>query len=290
MTGAEFGLLISERIGHDYSAYFDAARTNDLIKEGFIKGVEKKYATLDSQSSTDELFTLIKTNVSFTPTNNEVLISAIPQYLHVLAIKTEFTVLYHNCIVTGASGATPVLVTVNKIINIRDGEAANFAGVAGNASVNGKRYVKQVYKDYANKNYAYKLYTDEDLLIPLSPSGVYTTSTGSISRLIYNWVKKKNSDTKIDALGEPTVNNPDYEIAQGRLKLLPLNRTCTQIFLDYISVPAVYPDVNDNTIDLETLYSLRFLYYWMDCVAELMGNESRDLVLKGIEHGEEDKL
>lgn len=289
MTGAEFGVLLEEKAGHDYSAYFDTARTNDLIKEGFIKGIEKKYGDVIGQKPTDELFTLIKTSVPLTPVNNFVDILTIPQYLHVLAIQTVFQYLYAGATITGATNTTPVIITVNKIINIRDGESALFAGVTGNTAVNGTRYVKTLYKDYANKEFKYKLYTDADLLNPLTGAGAYTTSNGTISRLIYNWVKKKNSYTKIDALGEPNVDDPDYEIANGNLKLLPLNKPCIQIFLDYVSVPPVYPDVSDGITDLELSYPLRFLYFWMDCVAELMGNESRDLTLKGLEVGEEAK-
>lgn len=289
MTGAEFGVLLEEKIAHDYSAYFDPARANDLIKEAFIKGIERKYQEIISQKNTDQLFTLIKTNVPLVPVNNQIDLLTIPQYLHVLAFQTEFSFLYPNCIVTGASNTTPVVVTVNKLLNIRDGEPAVFAGVSGNTAVNGTRYVKQLYKDHANKVYTYKLYSNEDLTNPISPSGIYTASAGTISRLVYNWVKKENSYTKIDALGTPTISTPDYEIGNGQLKILPLNKPCTKIFLDYLSVPSVYPDVNNTVTDLELTYPLRFLYFWLDTTAELMGNESRDLTLKGIEAGEEAK-
>lgn len=275
MTGVEFFQNIENIRDGQYSRYYDPASYNDFIKLAFIKAVEIKYADLTKQENTDQLFTLIKTNVTVTPVNNTVdLLTAPPQYLHTLAIKTKFQFPY-NCQITAATNATPIVITVNKLLNLRNGDLALISGVGGNTAANGERYVKLVYSNFDTHQFTYKLFQDEDLLIPISGNGVYTTG-GTIARLVVTWVKKKESYRKYSTFGKETVNDPYYEIGNGLLKLLPLNKVCQTIYIDYISVPTAYPDVEDNVIDLELTYPLRFLFFWADQVNLLMGQASRD--------------
>ncbi len=274
-SGKNLADAIQETWGHDYSAYFDDARINELIKEAFIKAIEVKYADITSEKNTDQLFTLIKTSVPFTLTGNQIDLLTIPQYLHVLALQTTYSVLLYAHI-TGATNAKPVMITLDKLTNLRDGDLVNISGVQGNTVVNGDRYVKKLYDNFSAASFTFQLYYDEKLTSPVIGNGAYTKG-GVIARIVKEWAKKKNSYRKYSTFDESTVNDPYYEIGDGKLKALPNTEVCTSILLDYVSVPTVYPDVTDTTIDLELSYPLRFIYLWKDTTVELMSLASRDI-------------
>lgn len=289
MTGQDLYVLIQENIGHDYSAYFDPARTNDLIKQAFIKAIEIKYADITSEKNTDELFTLIKTNVPLLLTGGQIPIASIPNYLHTLAIQTYFQVPY-SCNIIDATNKSPIVIVLDRLTSLRDGDQVVVSGVTGNTNANFIHYVKWLYDDYDNKKYAFQLFNDEALTVPVVGNGKYLGG-GTIKRVVKAWVKKKNSYRKYSTFGEPTTGNPDFEIANGSLKILPFYGqpsmpVCDNIFMDYVSVPPVYPDVTNGVINLENSYSLRFLYFLANETALLMGEESRDTELSQISNAE----
>lgn len=275
MTGAELSSYISTKVDKAYSDYWVPVKRNAIILEAMIKGEEDKYADLTNQKITDQLFTLIRTSVAYTPVNNEVdLITGITDYLHLLAMQPRFSVPL-NVNITSASNTTPIVITINKLTNLRDGDMVDIAGVSGNTAANGTRFVKQIYADYVYNKFAFALYSDAKLTQGISGNGVYV-SGGSMSRIFLNWVKKKNSYRKYSIFGIPTVNDPYYEIADGKLKILPLTETCTSISIDYLKKPTVIVDVNDAVIDLEITYPLSYLYFLADETAKLMAIYSRD--------------
>lgn len=278
MTGQEFGIELDRKTDRAFSAYFDPDK-NGIILEALIKAIELSYPDATAEKNTDQLFSLIRTNVPYTPVSNQVnLITGITDYYHLLALKAKFQFPY-NTQITGASNATPVVITVNRLLNLRDGDLVLIGGIIGNTSANGERYVKLLYEDHVNKVYAYQLFQDEKLFIPITPSGTYV-SGGTIKRIIWkNWSKKKNSYRKISHLGQPTASNSFFEIADGNLKMLPDTEVCSEIRLDYIKKPTVLIDYQDNVIDLEITYPLRFLYLIADETAKLMGMSSRDGIL-----------
>lgn len=279
MTGQEFLTQLDEKSDRAFSGYFPNAVINDFIAEAFSKVIEIKYLDITTEKNTDELFSLIRTNVSYTPVSNQVnLITGITDYLHTLALKTKFQFPY-NVALTGATNATPIVLTLNKLTNLRDGDSVLITGVTGNTAANGDRFVKELYKDFANNAFKFQLYQDEKLTIPISGSGLFGGG-GSIKRIVWAWAKKKNSYRKISKLGEPTVSNPFFEEADGVMKLLPNTEVCSEVRIDYIIQPPVTIDVNDNVVDLETTYPLRFLYMIMDYLTKLEGQSTRDLLLQ----------
>lgn len=275
MTGTELNAYLDTVIDKAYSDYWPVAKRNSIILEAMVKSEEVKYLNATAQKETDELFSLLRTNVPYTPVNNLLsLVTDVDDYLHLMAMQVIFSHPF-NVLITSATNATPVVITLNGLTNLRDGDQVAIAGVGGNTVVNGTRYVKELYKDFYNRKFVYQLYTDAKLTVPLSGSGAYT-SGGTISRFIYNWVKKKNAYRKYSTFGIPDESDPYYEIADGNLKILPLTETCTGVFMDYISKPAVLIDVTDNSVDLEITYPLRYLYFIMDETAKLMAMYSRD--------------
>ena len=190
-SGALFYTQLQEKVGVDYSAYFDPARANDIIKEAFIKAVEIKYADITSEKNTDELFNLIKTSVTIPLTNNQIALLSIPDYLHVLALKTFFTVPL-RAKVTGASNAKPIVLTLDSLTNLRDSNFINLSGIIGVPAANGNFYVEKLYDDFANNEFTYQLYYDEKLTRPVIGNGTYVKG-GLISVVIDEWAKKKES-------------------------------------------------------------------------------------------------
>jgi hypothetical protein len=272
--GTDFSNDINLAIGHDYSAYFDPARANEIIKEAFIKAIEIKYADITSQKNTDELFTLIKTGAAFSLTSNQIDLLSIPQYLHVLALQAKYSLLLYAK-VTGATNAKPIVLTLDKLTNLRDGDRVVISGVQGNTAANGELYVKKLYDDFATGSFTFQLYSDEKLTSPVKGNGAYIKG-GAIGGVILEWAKKKQSYRKYSDFNKSTVYDPYYEIGDGKLKMLPSDEVCTDILLDYVTVPSVYPDVEDSTTDLELSFPLRFIYFWKDEVAKLMLMYSRD--------------
>lgn len=278
-TGTSFLQQLDEKSDRAFSGYFPDAVINDFIKEAFSKVIEIKYLDITTEKNTDELFSLIRTNVSYTPVSNQVnLVTGITDYLHTLALKTKFQFPY-NTSITGASQATPVVITINKMTNLRDGDLVLITGVTGNVSVNGERYVRELYKDFGTNSFTYQLFQDEKLTIPISPLGAYIGG-GAIKRIIWAWAKKKNSYRKISKLGDATVSNPYFEEGDSNLKILPNTEVCSEIKIDYIIKPPVAINVSDALIDLELTYPLRFLYMIMDYLCKLEGQSTRDVLLQ----------
>lgn len=284
MTGVEFYQILQETTGHDYSAYFDPARANEIIKEAFIKAIEIKYADLTSEKNSDELAALIKTKVPVTFTGNQIALSAIPQYLHTLALQTNFAVPV-DAKITDATNAKPVVLSLDKITNLRDGDQVGIAGVQGNTAANGVRYLRHLYDDFSHSKFTFQLYSDLNTVVPVAGNGAYTKG-GVITKTITAWTKKKDSYRKYSNFNESTPNDPYYELAQGLMKVLPDTASCPTGNLDYISVPPVYPDVLNDTINLENTFPLRFLYFWKDEAGRLMGFYSRDNELSQGEQSE----
>jgi len=100
--------------------------------------------------------------------------------------------------------------------------------------------------------YQYALYSDKDLQTALVGNGAYT-SGGTISRIFYEYCSKVYSDQKIAPFEKNTIDLPGFEETENVLKFYPLDETCSECTLDYISQPpsaAGTPRVNtSDTVD-----------------------------------------
>lgn len=174
----------------------------------------------------------------------------ITDYYHLLAVKTTFQDPTQYTI-TGASFATPIVVTVSNINNIRSGEKVIISGVGGNTGANGTFYVKkQLAKTFA-------LYTDQNLTVPAPPAGALYTSGGTITRVHEYYAKTYNSDQQIDVYGA-TPQFPQVGTTEWTLKYYPSDKTCTSISIDYIKKAALI-STTDSVTDLSQLYNQSFL-------------------------------
>ncbi len=274
MTGSDYWTILQQKFGKDYSAYYDNLRANDLIAEAMVKAVERKYLDITNEKRTDELFTLIRTNIPYTTTSNQVSLTTVAaDYLHLLALKATFE--YYIADVKGASNVSPIILTLDRINDLRDGDSIVVTGVLGNTAANGTFYVKKLGDNFLTNSFTYSLYSDAKLTTPVAGNGVYT-SGGTVKKVLSQWTKKKNSYRKISVFGEPSLSDAFYEIADGVIKILPLTETCTRINIDYVKKITVPIDVANTTTDLELSYSKPMLYAFMDETALLIGEQSRD--------------
>lgn len=267
--GTDFNNILDLKTDQAYTGYFTTAKKNRFIREATNKGVELKVATNDRIQVQDDLFGIFKTNAVFTPTSNTLdLIPggvAMTDYHHVMNVKAQYIMPLGVSIVS-ATATTPLRITLAGDVNLRNGEAVQIGGV--NAQANGFKYVKRL------RNDLFELYSDKYLLNPVVGITSFT-GTGSINRVIYNDAYDMKSNRKFSNLNAPSVYDPYYEIANTVMKIYPIDLVCTQITMDYVSIP-VYIDVANSTTDLLTIYSERFIYFIADETARLMAMSMRD--------------
>lgn len=276
MTGLEFSNVFDLKIDKAYSGFLNPTKKNRLFKEAIVLSIETKYKELESQKSYDEITNLIKTNLTVVPVSNQVTVgvvgSLIADYQHLLAIKSRFAIPYVGIVVSDASNTLPIVITLSNFSDLRSGESVVISGVIGNFAANGTFYVKQLSRK------KYQLFSDANLTLPVQGNGAYIQG-GIISKIQYNYCKPFYAETKISPLGQPDFANPKYEITQGLIKLYPDNISCSEVTVDYIKKTTVFIISNDNTIDLELTYPVKFLYYIADVSAQLFAESVKDAEL-----------
>jgi hypothetical protein len=270
LFGTEFNNILDLKTDQAYTGYFTTAKKNRFVQEAITKAVELKVATNDRIQVQDDLFGIFKTNSVFTPTTNtlDLIIggAAMTDYHHVMNVKAKYVVAFTGITISTATATTPLRITLTDEVNLRNGEAVQISGV--NAQANGTRYVKRL------RNDLFELYSDARLTTPIVGVTAFT-GAGNISRIIYNDAYDMKSNRKFSNLNAPTVYDPYYEIANTVMKIYPIDQVCSEITMDYVSVP-VYIDVTNNTTDLLGIYSLRFIYFIADETARLMAMSMRD--------------
>ena len=269
LYGTNFNTILDLKMDQAYTGYFSTAKKNVFIKEAITKAVEYKVATNDRIQVQDDLFGIFKTNATFTPVSNQLDLivggANMTDYHHVMNVKAQY-IMPLGVNITAASATTPIRITLDGDVNLRDGEQVQIASV--NAQANGYKYVKRL------RNDLFELYSDKYLLNPVAGVASFT-GTGLINRVIYNDAYDMKSNRKFSDLNAPSIHNPYYEIANTVMKIYPMDLTCSQVTLDYISVPT-YIDVADSTTDLLGIYSLRFIYFIADEAARIIGLSMRD--------------
>ena len=193
----------------------------------------------------------------------------ISDYLHLLTVKTKFSLDLDLVDIESISNSSPILITINGQNNLRTGEQIYVSGVSGNTNANGYSYIKKI------NRYKIALYSDAKLTTPVAGNSNFFVG-GSISRVFYNYATQQISDRKISVFNPPTVDYPSYEMGRNRIKFLPLAETCSEITIDYISNDIKFIVSTDTTIDLEQYYPAKFLYYVADEAANLFAQAVKD--------------
>lgn len=273
MTGLQLFKYFQQKAGYAYTGSLVTATANDLFRDALISSLEKKYRELLDQKEYDEIRSIIKTEKIFALTNNAINItpiSGIVDYWHLLTVKAKFT---KNTFYTVAEAinATPIIVEIKQRNNLRTGERLLLASVIGNTNTNGLRYAKKINQSKI------ALYSDKDFQTAIAGNGTYTGG-GTISRIHYEYCKMQRSDTKIGEFNKADIDFPLYEITENLLKIYPIDEVCEEITIDYVSNPptSAIIQVQDNVIDLELFYPVKFLYYVIDSARTIFAEKYRD--------------
>jgi hypothetical protein len=177
--------------------------------------------------------------------------NSIANYLHILAVKAIYE-QETSYTVTNASNASPIVVTTTRYNNLREKEKIKISGVSGNTNTNGTHYIKPL------KQVTFALYSDEKLKTPISGNGGFSTSSGTITRIVETYCKVLESDRK-KTVSTPNINNPEFEISTKRALIYPLNETCSEVLVDYLSTSPIEIDVEDTTANIEEYFNLTFV-------------------------------
>ncbi len=281
MNGIQFKEYWDSITDQAFSDWFDSTQLNILAKAALYKAIEYKVATNDRQQVHDDLFSLVSmsdetgTN-NFTPTYNRVdLLTTIPNYLHVLAVRC-FMEEPLMASMTDITNTSPITITLDKRTKLRGRKTLSatpsivkIANVAGNTAANGTHTVKQL------SDFKYSLYSDTLLTQEVSGNGTWTGG-GDIFMVWKEWAQPINSNERISEVNRAKVISPRYSIADGTLVLFPLEYACNQVAIDYIKKPTVLINVTDSAIDLESAYSQRFLYLIADELAYIAKASQKD--------------
>ncbi len=267
--GTDILAYFYEKIGQPYTSFTDTPTTNRLFQQALYQAIESKYRVLAEQREFDNLTAVIKTEVQYIPVGGQLTLTStgiVNDYLHLLAIKCKFTSPLYITL-SGATNATPIVITVNERSNLRTGDNIEITTVIGNTNANGVFYIKKL------SDFKFSLYSDIDLQVPVAGNAAYI-SGGTISRVYYKYAKLIRSDNKISTLATPTVDYPRYETVTNLIKIYPAN--CQEVLLDYVTTAAVLIDVSNNTTDLELTYSYQFLQFIITTAASIFSGEVKD--------------
>ncbi len=257
-TGADFKKIYERKIDKSFSTYYNDAKLNELFKEALITSIERKYRDYDQQKEMDEISSVIKTEQIFTPLNNIINVTGnslpiIGDYRHLLNLKARFDKLIPSDIIA-ATNASPIVIDVDSINNLRTTEKVFIENVVGNTNANGVFFIRNLNRT------KFELYQDEQLTQPVIGNAPYI-SGGKIHRVHENYAEVNQPDQKAGSYGNPKEDTPKYEMTQNQIKIHPLNAVCKQITVDYVTTITVFIDVNDAVIDLEVTYPFKFLTF-----------------------------
>lgn len=265
--GTDFNRALDIQTDYAYTGYFDLTKKGVLVNQACVKAIEIKVATNDRIQVQDDLFSIFKTNAVYTPVSNQVELAAsgagITDYHHVMNVKAMFVEAFTGVYISDATNSTPIRISTSANINGRTGERMLIASVTGNTNTNGTRYIRRY------KPSLYGLYSDVNLLTPVAGNGTYSGTSGTISRVVYETAWDLKSGRKFSKSNQATIYDPMYEMADGYMKIYPLTKVCSEISVDYVSLP-VPIDLADSTVDLLDTYSQRLIQFLVDEAARIL--------------------
>jgi hypothetical protein len=275
--GTDFNNDLDVVIDRAGQRYYDAPERNVIVRLATLMAIKDRIAKNDNIITQSQLFAIYKTNQTFTPTTNALTITegtgVIADYFEAMNIRCKFNVSYADNYIIGATNATPIVVEFFKPINAQTYSQLLFAGAAGNTNVNGQRYVRKLTPT------RFALYSDPLLWSPIAGNGVLTSNpTASMIRYNKNYAKNLKTNRKFSTLNAPSVTDPFYEIGSGVIRIYPLEYPCSEVMMDYVSIPA-FIDVADSVTDLLPTYPRDFLTFIMEMCAKVIAENSYDSIL-----------
>jgi hypothetical protein len=199
--------------------------------------------------------------------------SMLPDYLHVLAIKSYM----YDTSKDGYSpykvqAGTPGVVEFFRPNKIRSGDYVHSADLSG---TNFQQFIilKRI------NEFKYEIYNASDrtmntpITVPVAP----TNPSAYVLRPVEeNWAKYLQSDRRISQSGKPTVDEPRFNQHKNFILMHPQNASCPAVDVDYIRKPEVVIDVTDDVRDLNLFYSETLLNRLTDEAVKMFYQEVRD--------------
>jgi len=207
----------------------------------------------------------------------------IEDYLHLLAIQLKYYEVIQGAKIVDASDAQPIVITLSsRNNNIKTGDIIRNIGIMGLPNANGEFYVKKIGVT------KYELYHDVNLLNGVVSNGKYAGG-GIALRAVYKAATPYFSNAKVSPYDKPSIHEPKFERGEYFIKTMPSDQVCMEAKIDYISNDITYIDPTNTTIDLETKYSMNFIYVILNRAATLFFEETREFDSMQVSEGHEEK-
>lgn len=267
-TGEEFDKLWYRRVDKPYNSYYGTVQRQRLYKQALFYALEAQYNGLIVQGQYDEIRSMVKVNHVVTPVSDTVVINtALPDYLHYLYSEAKYQGDTFQFNSFSYSGSGPIKAFADKVQSLRTGDFVVISGCAEMNEANGSFYLKQIGRT------AYALYLNADLTNPATAT-VFSGGEATAIQYFFGKCMVQYSDQRIQVLDSPSRNNPRVMIANNAIKIFPTG--CLELRIDYVTNPPVFIDPANNTLDLETVYPMKFLYQIIDKAAEIFDVETKD--------------
>jgi hypothetical protein len=269
ITGFDFDRLFFERVDKAYNSYKTKPQRINLYKQAVYYTVENIYNRLRIGGQYDEIRSMIATNFPIVPVNDEVSIpNQLSDYAHYLFARAEFHEDSPSAVGFYFMGGGTVTMVFSQITNLRTGSFVEISNQQEIPQANGRFYLKRIGR------MTYELYLDKDLKQKVT-TNVFSGSTADITTIILSDCTMQFSDQRIGELIKPTKRNPKVQVADNALKIEPSD--CKKLVLDYVKIPPVLINPDDNTFDLETVYSTKLIYEFVEKAAEIFTVQTRDI-------------
>lgn len=300
MTGLGFTNELIERIGQDFTGYAgNTAKLTSLFRKSMLYVVKNTYRNLDDEREREAVmpFTVLSKSIAagngtdglnYAAMGSAINNGKIPQILYTCA--TYSSLIKGLSVANLAITATKIEVTFDKQSNIRSTEYIHInqtdSSTVPDMYLAG--YMKQI------TAYKYLMYQDVALTIPLTSSDVPTDAdTFTVWRKYINReLKPLPFDQKGKIGGKPTVWRPRYQLG----KMGGASTSAMYLYPDNINIPdksfvfwhSIKTDTieisydiipTDNAFNLETIFTLDFIYMIMEEAARQYSLEKRDVEL-----------
>lgn len=268
--GTDFKTSFNFKTNSPYSQAIGDTKMSALANEALVKVTEQIYKNGNLEYQADTIRAMVVTNDTTAVVANQVLLSAITGFNHLLACKCKIEdntfrgTLTNILLIDG----TYTRVVLNRPTKLRSTEQIKLIDTV----IDGTWYVKQITETI------YELYSDESLISPVY-NGVPYDSLGVAKRVVSHYAFPYQSQDKAGLLTSSTVDFPKVQQSDNKLNLYAGTSAILSADLDYITFPALPIDVTDSTDDLLEFYPLELLYMVVDKAAQIFGEITRDPAL-----------
>jgi hypothetical protein len=269
ITGFDFDRLFFERVDKAYNSYKTKPQRINIYKQAIYYTVENIYNQLRFGGQYDEIRSLIATNFPIVPVNDEVSIpNQLSDYAHYLFARAEYEDDAPSAVGFYFMAGGTVTMVFSHLTNLRTGSYVEISNQQEINEANGRFYLKRIGR------MAFELYLDRGLKDKVT-TNVFSGSKADVKTIIVSSCTMQFSDQRIGELIKPSKRNPKVQVADNALKIEPDG--CKKILLDYVKIPPVLIDPDDNTFDLETVYSTKLIYEFLEKAAEIFTVQTRDV-------------